>query len=214
MTVNKQLPAESFQGPTYYEGQEDLDDGVSIGTRYFTAHNQHGLEAGTVTSVMFTIARPAKDIWPYFMDFNLWQKGHYYSEIIGAAEGKTFRLSAKPNEAGRHQYQVLRVIPETLIVLSQPVPQETEGTGDTYLPGLGIVSPGFHVFLLNEHGGRTVVNCVMQHASLMEHASRSQGMTNEEALRPWRAESIVPEWLRKWRDEFIPSLKRLVEAQK
>jgi hypothetical protein len=88
---------------------------------------------------------------------------------------------------------VLRVIPEYLIVAFQPVPED----GST-----GGISPGFHVVTLNEHGGKTMVTF------LMEHASRSKTVTEEEALFPWRR--LAAESHQKWRDIFIPTLKRLI----
>jgi hypothetical protein len=89
--------------------------------------------------------------------------------------------------------------------MHQPLQKVYEG-----LPGFGGVSPGFHVFMLNEHGGQTVVTILMNHASVMEDSSRTERMTAEDALRPWCDETAAPEWHRKWRDDFIPALKTLV----
>jgi hypothetical protein len=68
--------------------------------------------------------------------------------------------------------------------------------------------------MLNEHDGQTVVTILMNHASVMERGSPTPHMTDEAALRPWRNEKAVPEWQRKWREDFIPTLKKLVYAGK
>jgi hypothetical protein len=195
---------------SYVEGPADHQGDVYLQAKYFTCRSDIGMVAGCDFNVMFTIDRPARVVWPYIQDFNLWQNsyGHYYSGAFGDLEGKTCRISAKPNDPGLHQYQVLRVIPEYLIVVSQPVLDD--GTASTGLPGLGVVSPGFHVVMLNEHGGKTVVSILMEHASLMEGVSGTQTMTEEQALSPWRDKLMVPEWLRKWRDDLVPTLKELV----
>jgi hypothetical protein len=170
-----------------------------------------GIVAGSNLSMMFTIDRPPNQVWPYFKDFNRWQSGFHYSGVVGDLEGDTFRISLEADRPGPHQYKVLKVIPEYLIVIDQPVPAETE---DVYyeglLPGMRGVSPGFHVYVLTEHEGKTIVTMISNHACLMEDSSRHHEMTEDEALRPWRERNILPEGLRKWRDEIIPALKALV----
>lgn len=204
------LPEGSVREPTYYEGPEDIQGDVRLRGRYFTYRTELGLVAGCNTSILFAIDRPVRQVWPYFKDFNLWHTQHHYSGVVGDLEGKTFHLSLKPNDPARfdlarHQYQVVRVIPEYLIVIHQPVQPVYEG-----LPGFGLVSPGFHMFALHEHGGATQVSVVMNHASVMEDAVRGQGISVAEALHPWSNDKALPEWHRKWRDDFIPGLKALV----
>jgi len=209
MALNKPSSDGTVLAPHYYEGPAPADFNVKgdvcLHERLYTYKTDAGLVAGWTMSVMFTIDRPAKDVWPYFKDFNRWQKNHYYSGVVGDLEGKTYSLSDKPNDTELpHGREVLRVIPEYLIVTSALLPKDGADTG---LPGLGGITPGFSVFLLNEHGGKTVVTVFMQHGS---YASRTQDMRDEEALTPWRDETMAPEWQRKWRDDFIPALKKLV----
>jgi hypothetical protein len=209
MTVNphaQQLTQGSAQEPHHYE-EQGIDRGdVRLHGRYFTLRTAAGLVAGTNFNVMFAIERPVKDVWRSFKDFNLWQENHVYSGVLGDLEGKTFSLSLKNYPNVRLDYEVMRVIPEYLIVLHQPLPEgAVQG-----LPGLGGVSPGFHVFMLSEHGGKTIVTGLMNHASLMEKASAARGMSDEDAIHPWR--ESLKEGLRKWQDDFIPALKKLVEA--
>lgn len=203
----------TVQARRYYEGPSDIRGDVRVHGRFFTYRTDAGLVSGCAFNVMFTIDRPAREAWPYVKDFNLWQNAynHYYSGVVGDLEGKTFRLSVKPNDPGPHHYRVERVIPEYLIVFNQPVPtteEETRSLKALGYPGVYAVSPGYHVFMLNEHGGKTDVTIFMEHATVM--APRNQKMTDEEALAPWRGEKKAPEWLRKWRDDFIPTLKKLV----
>lgn len=183
----------------FYEGPADIRGDIHLHQRYFIYQTQAGQVAGKTLNVMFTIERRAKYVWPYFKDFNLWQNSlhHYYSGVLGDLEGGTFRLTvgSDPNDPGRPsaEYKVMRVIPEHVIILSQLAPQA---------PGVPSISPDCHVFMLNEHDGKTVVT------GLMEHAALSKDMTEDQALARWRA--MAPDSQYKWRDVFIPALKKLV----
>jgi hypothetical protein len=214
--------------PTYHEGPIESDGDVRLNRRWFTYETDAGLVAGSILNVMFTIDRPVSEVWPYFKDFNLWQNSydHYYSEVVGDLdEGQTFSISSTPNTPGLHHYEVVRVIPEQTIVLSQPVPpDEPNGAPDAdrsgesgtwkghRLPGTGGVSPGFHVFVLTHDDGKTVITVMMQHASLMARGESAREITPAEAVDSWR--EIGADGVMKWRDIFIPNLKKIVyEAQ-
>ena len=198
MGVTKQVA--TALNPNYYEGPAETHADVGLHQRYYTYPTERGWVAGKCFNVTFAIDRPAKQVWKHLKDFNPWQNsfGHYYSGVVGDMEGQSLFISDRPNDPGPAksplwQYQVLRVIPEYTIVLSQPIPPD----GST-----GGISPGFHVFTLNYQGGKTLVTVLMQ------HASRREGLTEEEALAPWR--KMAPESQAKWRDIFIPTLKKLV----
>jgi uncharacterized protein YndB with AHSA1/START domain len=197
----------TVQAPRYLEGPAEVVGDVHLRIRYFTYRTDKGLVAGRNTSHLFTIDRPARDIWPIVSDFNLWHNpaGYFYSGVLRdlySSEERdlgsgTFRITVKkPNEPDLEtdDYVVLNVVPEHLIVLFQPVP--TDGSN-------GGLSPGFHVITLNEHDGKTVVTFYT------EHASRTRDKTEEEALAPFR--ETADETLRRFRDVFIPTLKRLVD---
>jgi hypothetical protein len=188
------------EGPVFSEGD------VDIRLRYFTYETKEGLVAGCDMNVMFTIDRPAKDVWPVLQDSNLWQNadGYYYSgakgDLYSSEEldlgAETFHITVKQDgepDLVAGPYRVLRVVPERLIVDFEPIPEDGRTGG---------VSPGFHVFMLNEHDGSTIVTILMQ------HASRTTGLSEEEALAFWTEAS--PEGLPRWRDGFIPTLRRLV----
>jgi hypothetical protein len=175
---------------TYYEGPAEIHGDVRIHRRYFTYRTESGVVAGSDFNVMFTVDAPTKKVWPCFKDFNLWQNSHryYYSGILGDLEGKTFSISKKPDDtAAFHRYRVLKVIPEYLLIMSQEEP-----------------GPGMHVFILNEHDGKTII------CALMEHSSKPEQVSEEIALKPWRDEGKVSELQRKWPDGFIPTLKKIV----
>jgi hypothetical protein len=184
------------RNPHYQDGLVDVRGEQR--RRYFTYKADAGLMTGTTTSVMFTIDRSAREIWPYFKDFNLWQNSyhHYYSKVIGDVEGETVHLviGSDPNDPNRlsGDYQVLRVIPEYLIVMSQ---LEVK---DGPAKGMG----GFLVFMLTEDGEKTVVTIMMQHDRL------TRDLAEEEALEPWR--KSAPDNFLKWGDYFIPTLKKIV----
>jgi uncharacterized protein YndB with AHSA1/START domain len=206
MTSTDASRAPTVSAPTYYEGPGAVDGDVQLRIRCFTYQTDAGLVAGRNTSEIFTIDRPAKDVWPVVSDFNLWHNvsNYFYSgvvrELYTSAERDlgtgTFQITVKKTgEPGlvTDDYVVLKVVPEHLIVLFQPVPEDGSNGG---------ISPGFHVITLNENDGKTVVTFYT------EHASRTTDQTVEEALAPYR--EGADETLRRFRDDFIPTLKRLV----
>jgi len=182
----------------FLEGPAYIRDDVHVRQRFFTRHSDAGTLVGKTLNVMFTIDRPAKEVWGQLKDFNLWQNSyeHYYSEVVGDSEGKTFRLSLVRDEPGPHQYKVVRVIPEHLIVIVQPLLVDGSDPGS---------SPDCHVFLLNEHGGKTTVT------ALMEHAIRVTTGTVDEAVARWQ--KIAADSQMKWVEYFIPTLKKRVYGQ-
>jgi uncharacterized protein YndB with AHSA1/START domain len=196
----------TVSAPTYHDGPSAVEGDVHLRIRYFTYETAAGLVAGRNTSHIFTIDRPARDIWPVVSDFNLWHNvsNYFYSGVLRdlyTSEERdlgtgTFRITVKKDgepDLVTDDYVVLKVVPEHLIVLHQPVPEDG---------GNGGVSPGFHVITLNEHEGKTTLTIYT------EHAARTTGQTEEEALASYRETS--PETLRRFRDDFIPTLKRLV----
>lgn len=202
MGVNKFSIEATVPERTYYEGPTDINHDEKICARYFTYKTELGLAAGDCYCIMFTIDRSAKEVWRYLRDFNLWQNehNHYYSGVLGDLEGKTFSISNRRDDPGPHYYEVLKVIPEYLIVINQPVPLDGTSAG---LPGLGGISPGFHIFMLNEYDGKTTVSVFMQ------HVARAETQNESNAVEPWR-ELVERDAQPKWRDGFIRTLKRLV----
>jgi len=197
----------------YYEGLTYTQDDVQMHQRLFTNATSKGWIVGWDMNLTFTIDRPAKEVWSLLKDFNLWQNsyGYYYSGIVGdlysSVELKlgeeTFhlniRIPGKPEQEYPYKYQVLKVIPERLIVVFQPIPKDGSNGG---------ISPGFHVIILHENDGKTVVTVQM------EHASRTPDVSEDEAIDPWR-NAHMPEVQKFWRDIFIPNLKKLAyEARK
>ena len=176
--------------------------------RVFAYSTPGGVVAGVDVSAMFTVNHPASRVWRYMKDFNAWQNSHgyYYTGIVGdlyrnperdlGDEGFYIDMKAGDSALERypHGYRVLKVVPERLIVISQPVPEDG---------GNGGVSPGFHVIMLNPHGEKTIVTVHM------EHATRTQGVTETEALKPWR--ELTTEYARFWTNSFIPELKHRVD---
>jgi len=178
------------------EGPRDVDGDVHIHQRFYTEDTEAGRVVGKTLSMLFTIDAPAREVWPHLKDFNPWQNeyGHYYSGVIGDLEGETFRIAASADDLdGPHQYEVVRVIPEHLIVVMQP---QTAAAGQ---------SPDSHTVMLNEHDGRSTVSIVMQHATLLDDPAKE-----EETRAYW--DEIAQESQRKWRDIFIPTLKQQVSA--
>jgi hypothetical protein len=181
---------------SWTEGPSDIDGDVKIHQRFYTEDTQAGKVIGKTLSIAFTIDRPAKDVWPHLKDFNPWQNeyGHYYSGVIGDLEGQTFRIGESPDDlAGEHQYEVVRVIPEHVIFVLQP---QMAAAGQ---------SPDSHTIMLGEHEGKSNISIVMQHATLLTEPGKEA-----ETLVYWQ--EMAQESQRKWRDIFIPTLKRQVAA--
>jgi hypothetical protein len=187
--------------PKFREAFDETHDDLRISGRYFTFDTDEGLVAGATFDITCTIDRPARDVWPYFKDHTLWQDAynHYYSGVLGDLEGGTFMLNTQPSDFPKHRYHVVRVIPEHVIIVNQPVPDDDYSVA----PGhpSGGVNPGVMVFMLNEFGGKTTVNI------FMEHRFRTKALTEDEALETFW---FMPDALLKWREVFIPALKMLV----
>jgi hypothetical protein len=194
----------------YYDVHESEDGDLRMKTRLFTYATDKGLVAGSSTNVMFTVKHPASVVWPILKDFNLWQNDadHFYSKAVGDCEnGERFfleeREQSQDSETEKEWYEVLGVVPEYLFVVKQPPVTEGVSPG---LPGLGGVSPGFHVFMLSQFGSECVVTITMEHAS---YAAYDHDTTDDEALEAWR--QVAPEWSPKWRESFVPVLKQLAD---
>ncbi len=184
------------QNPNIYEGPADRVGDVKLHQRFFSYSTGSGWVAGKTLNVAFTVDHPASAVWRHLKDFNPWQGeyGHDYSGVLGDLEGKTCIVTDRTSEpSSDHVYNVIRVIPEHLIALTQPLPDDARAVG---------LGPDFHVFMLDEQLGSTTVTC------FMEHAAHYKDLSEEDALRPYR--EVAPESQRKWRDVFIPALKKLM----
>jgi hypothetical protein len=185
----------------------EVHDDVRLHGRAFTYVGHAGLVAGNTLSVMFVIDRPVRDVWPFFVDHNPWQNSsdHYYSAAVGEREGQQFTISSAPGAPSKlPPYEILRIVPEFLIVFHQP---PLTLPPDSIFPGYGIVSPGVMSFAFDEYDERTHVAIFMQHASVMALPGDVDRSADEDVLGPWRDSTGA---IRKWRDAFIPELKALV----
>jgi hypothetical protein len=201
----------TVKAPNFHKGPVHSHEDVSLKFRYFTYGTETGLVSGIEANAMFTVERPASMVWAAYKDWNRWMNsyGYFWSGVIGDLYSREARdlgdesftgRTEKPGQPSKdypYQYRVLRITPERMIVVYQPIPDD----GST-----GGVSPGFHVFLFNERNGITVV------AAQMEHATRTKDKSVDEALVPWR--ELAPEYMKMWRDTFIPNLKALACAEK
>jgi hypothetical protein len=189
--------------PKFRVAFDEQHDDLKLSGRYYTFTDDVGLVAGATVDLTCTFDKPARDVWPYFKDHTLWQDAyhHYYSGVLGDLEGGTFMINTEPRDWAKHRYDVLRVIPEHVIMVNQPIPGDDESYSIGAPHPQGGVSPGCMVFMISEYGGQTVLNI------FMEHRFRSTGLSEDEALGTfwW-----MPDALLKWREVFIPALKMLV----
>ena len=181
----------------YDEGPVYVNDDIWLHERYYTYKADERLVSGWTMTAVVIFDRPVRDVWPYVKDWNLFMNsyGYYWSGVAGDLEGKSFYFIAKgsnePVAEYPYEYQVLRVIPEHLITISQPIPKDG---------GNGGVSPGFHVITLDERDKKTIVTFTLEHAVGMED------MNEERAAGVWREAGQQ----KMWGGHFIPTLKRLV----
>jgi uncharacterized protein YndB with AHSA1/START domain len=168
---------------------------MQIRQRFFIYKEDGGIMSGDELSVMFTLDRPPREVWPYFKDFNVWHSAqNYYTAVVGDCEGKTYRLGKSPNESAPFLYHVVKVVPEHLILCTGPVPEESHTFRD-----------GIYVFMLTESEGGTRVTCFLQ------VATGPAKSTEEEVLKFW--DGAGPGVLEKWRDGFIPTLRKRIAAR-
>lgn len=206
---NTVVRAGTVIAPTFYEGHEHSEGDFRMHLRNYTYMTDQGPVTGIVGSVMFTIDRPAKVVWPYLSDFNQWEGplginysggplgDQYANEEHGLGEERV-RISFEAMGDMVLERVVLRVIPEHLLILHAPIPADGSSGG---------ISPGFDVFTLNEYDGKTTVT------GHMEHASRSTDETEAEALE--RSDWSPPQYdmvasVERWKGMFVPTLKALV----
>jgi hypothetical protein len=194
----------SVGSPRVHDTISDVTEDVRLNGRYYSYVIDAGLVVGVTLSAMCVIDRPVKEVWPVYKDFNLWQNSydHHYSGVVGDLEGQTFSL--RIGEFEIPGYRVIRVIPEYLIVFDQLIPEKWPDI----FPGLGLVSPGFMSFGLDEYEGETHIAVFMEHASVMARTQDIETTTEDDAIGPWRP--MMTDGVRKWRDVFIPNLKELV----
>ena len=71
--------------PRWYESFADVNGDECVHSKLYSYVEDGQLTVGTTKSVMFTVDRPASEVWPVLKDFNLWQAeyGHHYSGVVG-----------------------------------------------------------------------------------------------------------------------------------
>jgi uncharacterized protein YndB with AHSA1/START domain len=181
------------------DGPVEIADGLRMARRHHLYRTTEGLVSATTFDVRFTVEASPAEVWPVFRDLNAWHGAvNHYSGLVADLEGSDFHLSsaAEPGK-WRVTYHVVRVIPEHLLAFSGPLPYDARSPD-----GPGERIGGMNVFMLNERDGRTDVHC------FLEQGRRDREWTDEEALAPWRQQAQGSQ--DKWRDHFVPTLKRLV----
>ncbi|WP_224386321.1 hypothetical protein [Pseudonocardia sp. ICBG1293] len=203
------LAVSSVPERRYYEAySRDYGPRERRRARYFCYDTEAGFVAGANVSVVFTFDAPVGLVWDVIQDFNNWANSadyYYLLGNLGRMEGQGFRIGASPADTGPNQYVVTKVIPEFMLVISQPVPEGND-LGRGFEIGHGGVSAGAHVVTLDEFAGTTVVNFFMEHASIM--AGPGEATRDEDVLDPWREMTESADW--KWRDHFIPAMRASV----
>lgn len=170
---------------------------------------------GTILSLHFTLNKPAKEVWPIFQNFNLWQNqsGYYYSGDFGDSEGGLGYLmfSSRPGASfDRSQAFIYQqVIPEHSITAYAPAFESVDEKG--VLRGYKHI--GKHSLMLTDIKGKTVVTAVFQHNNIF-------GPDNHDKAKAYLASTVKAEQEKerknikdKWETSFEPKLRALVEGK-
>lgn len=205
------MSAGTVEDPRFIEGYTVVEDGLRMHAEYFIYRCELGLVSGSRLTVSFTLDASRKQVWPFFKDWNRWMNSCYYtSRAVGdLEEGETYRAAQDPDDLdGEHQYRLEKLLPEYLIVQSQPVPK-TADIGADWQIGLGRVNAGYHVVTLDQfEPGKTEAAFFMEHATLVAEPADAESMSDEDAIAPWRP--LTESGLPRWRDDFLPALRKLV----
>ncbi|RSU68613.1 hypothetical protein [Sphingomonas sp. S-NIH.Pt3_0716] len=197
--------------PNWYEGSDTSEEGFGYHIRHFSYMTDAGPVVGLTASLMFTLDVPSAIAWEFVSDFNSFEGpfgfrfsgawGRLYDSEEHDLGQQTLRYQTSTGEWSEPA-RVIRVIPQHLLTLFEPVPEDGRNGG---------ISPGFQTVVLNDHDSRTTVTAVFEHAERLP-----PGTTEEEALArsiwgPGGFDSTEP--TRLWKDEFVPLLRKMVAGR-
>ena len=151
---------------------------------------------------MFTIDQPAKKIWPYFRNFNLWMAGSTYNtdnleEEVGNTiyfsinDDKNFSSVVEDTETFRKYMRVHKVVPEQLLVMDSLTLDEKN-----------ISSP--YIFSFHEHGGKTTIRLFAVYAPAWIPKNKKDELVS--SLKVMFDNTDM-----RWQDVYVPRLKQLVD---
>jgi hypothetical protein len=167
-----------------------------------------------------TMNASAADIWKFAKDFNAWQDDLDYNCVIGdqpEGTGVYFHIAPAFHEQYSQNYGVdvtefrkdliVRFVdPDQLLVLeelSSPTNVLSQWVGDE--PPKGREIAAYYVLGLWEEGGKTKV------AARFTYAPTFGPKESEDQLRT-SFEAMGNEVTARWKDKYLPSLRRLVEG--
>lgn len=177
--------------------QLDYEDDQVVG------HLRHDME--------WSMDCPARDVWPYFKDFNLWHEDLTYDGVIGDREGKSVDFTIKPDgpfkdftpifasddemQNFRKHLRICKIIPEHLIIF------DSVGLDKTHK------MDSYYVFSLRELDGGTRITIAMIYAPFVSaRKDEAQLVTWFQAVR-----TNVDD---RWDELYIPKLRALVEKRR
>ena len=147
----------------------------------------------------FTIDAPKKRVWNILKDQNAWLPDIEWDLVVGDQNSQGKKTSFRPKQIGPDGKQaepriqrVLNVIPERLLVTSDPITKYDEG----------LIAGGVYVTTLAEHDGVTTVTVTMVKQSWSSEINRKEAMAKAEY---WNANMQE-----RWENLYIPTLRKLV----
>jgi hypothetical protein len=206
--------AGTVKEPRYYDRIDFRKDDFGYKQKNYSYMTAKGPVVGLVSSLICTIDRPAQEVWPYLKDFNSFEGpfgiryagqddslavwGDLYSSEEHDLGQEILTYGGAKNTWKSVPSRVIRVIPNHLLALFETIPADGSSDG---------MSPGFHVFTLNEHQGKSHVSGMMEHAERLKYKTEEEAMDNS----MWGPKRYnYSDSLSRWRDQFVPKLKELV----
>lgn len=193
--------------PNWVEGSDTVSGDFGYHLRHFTYMTGEGPVVGLTANLQFTIDAPSDVVWTIMKDFNTFEGaimhfsapwGDSYTSETRELGDKTLQYGPRAGGPMSTPAQVIRVIPRQLLSMYETIPADGSSGG---------ISPGFAVVLFGEHGGRTTVTAVFEHAERL-----SKGTTEAQALAtskwgPKRFDHATP--TSKWQNDFVPLIRKM-----
>lgn len=167
------------------------------------AHTEKLRAAEAVLDISVTVAKPVRDVWPVFCDFNSWMNrfGYVWDEVPANKENDYAYLGnvgtsndLKYGAQTKNQYVIRKVIQEQLICFDS-FPYQ--------VPDRDVVFTGHNLMSMREADGKTQISI------FMEHTWYSETVRLEE-LRAEARKVMFEDAVAFWRDYFIPDLLSLI----
>lgn len=207
----------TIKSPNYWDRIDFREDDVAYKQKNYSYIGPKGAVVGLVSSLLCTLDRPSRDVWPFIKDFNSFEGpfgiryilpneelvawGDLYDDVDHELGQQIWQYAGEKGTWKSGPCRMLRVIPEHLIAIQEMIVKDGSPNN---------ISRGFSTITVHEHVGKSHV------AMMLEHAERLDAKTELEALEKSMWGPKLYDYsvsLGLWKDKFIPKLKELVYSQ-